>query len=69
MANGKLWWVADDEAELAEVRTRLESSGAVFTKIDRAMDPPRINYEFELDKARALEILGYEPADEEWLEE
>jgi hypothetical protein len=64
---GRLWWASDNEEEFAKIRARLEWQGVVFVKIDRELDPPRINYEFELVKAKAPSILQYTPDEDEWL--
>jgi uncharacterized protein YndB with AHSA1/START domain len=64
---GRLWWIADDEAELAQIKFDLLTAGAIWIEEWRT-DPPRIHYVFEIEKSRAFEILGYEPDEEEWLE-
>lgn len=64
---GRLWWTADTADELARVLGELTSKGATIIKVDTEQDSPRIQYLFELEKARAAEILGYTPASDEWL--
>lgn len=64
---GRLWWIADTPQELARLLTKYTSKGATVISVDATRDAPRIHYVFELDKARALEILGYVPDAEEWL--
>lgn len=64
---GRLWWNADDAAELARELARLTAKGATVISVDATRDAPRIHYVFELEKARALDVLGYVPDAEEWL--
>lgn len=63
---GRLWWIADDDAEFRVDVERLTNAGARVVRVD-SNDAPRIGYVFELDRAKAREILGYEPDSEEWL--
>lgn len=62
---GRLWWVADSDAEFVTDMARYTAAGAVVTKVER--DGPRVQYVIELEKVKALAILGYVPEDGEWL--
>lgn len=72
---GRLWWNADDPAELVRELARLTEKGAVIVSVMPAPTaaptdaPAHIGYVFELEKARAAEILGHVPDAEEWLTE
>ena len=63
--NGRLWWNADSSAELAIDIVKLTTKGAKITKV--WVEGAQIHFIFELDKAKAKEVLDYIPADEEWL--
>jgi hypothetical protein len=62
---GRLWWSADTDIEFIDEIARLTHSGASFVKVWR--EGERIHYIFEMVKANAKEILGYEPDPQEWL--
>lgn len=62
---GRLWWTADNEAELEEWEWNW--CGRVdIIKVDRDVDSPQLQVVFELDIDRAEEILGFEPSFCEW---
>ena len=65
---GKIWWIADNEAEAMEWVRAARGTDAVFT-----IYPPRENGErdvvIELNRCDAVKALGYEPDEDEWLEE
>lgn len=66
---GRLWWIADNEAELDEWRQTYVARGAVIEDVQPHQGgTPLLNVTLALPKDRAKEILGYEPDDEEWLE-
>lgn len=65
---GRMWWIADDDAEFRADVERLTNAGARVVRVDSS-DAPRIGYVFELDRAKARDIVGYEPDAEEWLTE
>jgi len=61
---GRLWWIANSEQELESWKPKLDQCTVI--KIERHT-PTQIDVVFELEKAKALEILGYQPDTEEWL--
>ena len=65
---GTLWWNADNEAEAKQWAEEYTAKGASNFKL---MDPDQetgvIGVTFDLPKAKAQEILGYAPDEEEWL--
>lgn len=65
---GTLWWNADNEAEAKQWMQDYTAKGASNFKL---MDPDPetgvIGVTFDLPKAKAQEILGYTPDNEEWL--
>jgi hypothetical protein len=67
---GRLWWIADNEAELKEWCQTYVARGAVIEDVEPHQDGTSLlNVTLALPKDRAKEILGYEPDDEEWLED
>lgn len=64
---GQLWWVADNMKELGEHISQYVGKGAVLISITPSEYTDAIHYVIELEKQRALEILGYIPDEEEWL--
>lgn len=72
---GRIWWVFDSEQELEEWRTKVGDDPWRGSKhlrvlfVDRNIDPPRLHVFFEIEKAKANEVLGYEVGEEEWLED
>lgn len=66
----RLWWIAQDEAELYEWKRDFFSKSGV-TIINLANMPETgelIQVIFELEEFHALELLGYVPEEVEWLE-
>ena len=67
---GRIWWVADSETELEKWRQTYVARGAVIESAKARSDNRHlIDVILALPKSRAEEILGYEPAEEEWLED
>ena len=65
---GTLWWNADNEAEAKQWEQDFTAKGAFnFKLMDPDPDTGVIGVTFDLPKAKAKEILGYTPDDEEWL--
>lgn len=70
MEKGKLWWIADDMTEaVGWIETYSKLGVADFKVVPHKDNSGRIDVVFELEKKRALEILGYEPDSESWLDE
>lgn len=66
----KLWWIADDKAEADRWSAELTEKGAKIVKIQPHPAPStQIDVVFSLDPAKAVEILGRVPDEEEWLED
>lgn len=66
---GKLWWIADNKAEAEKWIEELPAKGCTITLVDPEKSSDRVHVIFELPKAKAKEILGYEPDEESWLVE
>ncbi len=66
---GRLWWTANDTKELYSMVGTITQKGMVITRIERRSEGTIYDVIFELEKARASELLGYDVADEEWLTE
>lgn len=64
----RLWWIADNEAEADEWLKDLVSKGCTLVKKEAHAEGGRVDLVFSLNKARAIEVLGYVPDEEEWLE-
>jgi hypothetical protein len=64
----QLWWIAENEAEAEKWLRDLTDKGCTLVKKETRQDDGRVDVVFRLNKARALEALGYLPEDEEWLE-
>lgn len=66
----KLWWMADNQAAADQWTADLTAKGVKIEKIEPQPAPStQLNVVFSLDPAKAMEILGYDPDEEEWLEE
>jgi hypothetical protein len=65
---GKLWWYASDKAEADRMKAGLLEKGVIDVQLGKPNDRGLVDVIFSLDRDRALEILGYPVADEEWLE-
>ena len=66
METGHLWFHADTQEELVREITKLHQSGATIHHVNKHSNGI-FGYTFEIQKSRAMEILGYQPEDEEWL--
>ena len=66
METGQLWFHADTQEEFVKEITKLHERGATILHVKKYRDGI-IGYTFEIQKSRAMEILGYQPEDEEWL--
>lgn len=65
---GKLWWFATDKAEADRMKADLLAKGVIDVQLGEPNDRGLIDLIFSLDRDRAVEILGFPVADEEWLE-
>ena len=66
---GTLWWSADNMGEADKWVKGLSAKGCRIVKVDPEDDRSVVHVVFELPKDRAKEILGYEPAEEEWVDQ
>ncbi len=64
---GTLWWIAQDETELRTWRNRYAGVDFISSR-PHADGSTRVDVFLSLPKARALELLGHQPDDEEWLD-
>lgn len=65
---GTLWWNADNEAEAKQwVQDYTDKGASNFKLMDPDPETGVIGVTFDLPKAKAQEILGYTPDEEEWL--
>lgn len=71
VGKGKLWWIADDQAELYAWKKEWEGKPIEIIGVNASghQGSTRMNVIFQLEKAQANELLGYEVEEEEWLEE
>ena len=67
---GRLWLSADNRTELVEWEREWRAScGVRVVTVSTEVDREIIHVVIELKKSRALEILGYTPEADEWMEE
>jgi hypothetical protein len=65
---GKMWWFANSQAEADATKANLIDKGVINVELGKPNERGVIDVIFSLDRNRAREILGFEVADEEWLE-
>jgi hypothetical protein len=65
---GKMWWFANSQAEADATKADLLAKGVIDVELGKANERGVIDVIFSLDRDRAREILGFEVAEEEWLE-
>lgn len=66
---GKMWWFANSQTEADATKADLLAKGVIDVELGKANERGVIDVIFSLDRDRAREILGFEVAEEEWLEE
>lgn len=68
---GRMWWIADNQEELDQWKREWEGKPITVISVNGEghEGSTRMNVIFELEKAKANELLGYEVEEEEWLEE
>ena len=67
-ATGKIWHNADSLAEAEQWKVDLLAKGAIHVELKPETDRSIVSVIITLDRSRANEILGYEVAEEEWLD-
>lgn len=72
---GRLWWIADNEAELEDWKKNWSGKPIRVVKTEKQSERynlpgcEKIDVIFELPMDQASELLGYEVEESEWLEE
>lgn len=68
MAIGKLWWNADDLDEARCWQSEYLKRGALLVELKPEDDRAVVAVLITLHKERAVEIFGFEPDEDEWLD-
>lgn len=66
---GQIWWTAADQAEADKWVKDLTAKGCTIRKVESEPDRTLVHVVFELSKSKAKSILGYQPGEEEWLDQ